>query len=123
MTGLQALAEPVRVDPSDARAAAGVLVVAGALLALSPVHPPLACPLRAATGVPCPLCGMTTSVVETLRLDVGDALAASPAGVGAVAAAAAVLALRPRQLRFPAGVLYAALAAMWLFQLHRFGFL
>jgi len=110
----------VAVDPSDARFAAGALLAGGAALAVLPVHAPLTCPLRAVTGVPCPLCGMTTSVVETVRLDVADALAANPGGVVAVVAALVVLTLRPRSIRIPAPLVYAALAASWLFQLHRF---
>jgi hypothetical protein len=55
-----------------------------------------------------------------VRLDLGDAVAATPAGVAAVAAALVVLMVRPARLRFHALVLYGALAAMWLYQLHRF---
>ena len=99
------------------------MVAAGAALQLLPVHVPIFCPLRAATGVPCPLCGMTTSVEATLRLDLGHALAATPAGILAVGAAIALLVLRPSAIRLPASALYVALAAMWAFQLHRFSLL
>ena len=112
----------ITLDPTDLRLAAGSVVAAGAALPLLPVHPPLACPLRTLTGVPCPLCGMTTSVASTLRLDLETALAATPAGVAAVVVAALLL-LRPRALRVPAPAPYVALAAMWLYQLHRFSFL
>jgi hypothetical protein len=111
------------VDPTELRYAAGAALAAGAAFPLLPWHPPLACPLRATTGVPCPLCGMTTSVEATVTLDLETALAATPAGIVAVAAAICVLVLRPRRLRFPAPLLYLALAAMWLYQLHRFSFL
>ncbi len=111
------------LHPADLRYAAASAVAAGAALPLLPVHPPVACPLRTVTGVPCPLCGMTTSVAATLRLDLGAAVAATPAGVVAVALGVAVLALRPRAVRFPAPLLYLALGAMWLYQLHRFAFL
>ena len=77
----------------------------------------MTCPLRAMTGVPCPLCGMTTSVVEAVQLDFGDSLAASP-GILFVAAAAA---WRPRPV--PTWMVVAVLAALWLFQLERFGLL
>jgi hypothetical protein len=99
------------------------MIAAGAALQLLPVHVPIFCPLRAAAGVPCPLCGMTTSVEATLRLDLGDAFAATPAGILAVAAALALLVLRPAMIRLPASGLYLALAAMWVFQLHRFSLL
>jgi len=99
------------------------MIAAGAALQLLPVHVPILCPLRMATGVPCPLCGMTTSVEATLRFDLGDALAATPAGILAVGAAIALLVLRPSVIRLPASSLYVALAAMWIFQLHRFSLL
>jgi hypothetical protein len=99
------------------------MIAAGAALQLLPVHVPILCPLRIATGVPCPLCGMTTSVEATLRLDLGDALAATPAGILVVGAAIALLVLRPSVIRLPAPALYVALAAMWAFQLHRFSLL
>jgi hypothetical protein len=66
---------------------------------------------------------MTTSVEATLRLDFGAAVAATPAGILAVAAAAALLVTRPSALRIPAPALYATLAAMWVYQLFRFSFL
>jgi hypothetical protein len=113
----------IQFDPAELRLAGAGMVAAGAALQLLPVHVPIFCPLRAATGVPCPLCGMTTSVEATLRLDLDDAFAAAPAGILAVAVAIALLVLRPQVIRFPAAVLYVTLAAMWAFQLHRFSIL
>jgi hypothetical protein len=113
----------IALDPTDLRYAAAAGVAAGVALPLLPVHLPFTCPLRAATGVPCPLCGMTTSVTETLRLDLDAALAATPAGVAAVAAAVVLLVARPRRVRIPAPVPYVVLGCMWLYQLYRFSFL
>jgi hypothetical protein len=110
----------VTIDASDLRYAAVSLVAAGAALPLVPVHAPLGCPLRSTTGVPCPLCGMTTSVVATVHLRLDEALAANPAGVAAVAVALALLALRPERLRIRAPLVLVALVAMWVFELHRF---
>jgi uncharacterized protein DUF2752 len=93
------------------------------VLPMLPGHPGLACPLRTLTGVPCPLCGMTTSVEASVRLHLGDALAANPAGVLLALAGVLLLALRPQRLVVPSLVLPVALAGMWLFELHRFGFL
>ncbi|HEV2895635.1 MAG TPA: DUF2752 domain-containing protein [Actinomycetota bacterium] len=96
----------------------------------------LPCPLRALTGIPCPLCGMTTAATGLASGDLGAALAANPfvlllAGftlVMAVVMAARALgwlgnaaqwpASRHRQACWAAGVLA---AASWAFQLHRFG--
>jgi hypothetical protein len=117
-----AVQKTVVVDARDARiAGAGMLVAALALPAL-PGHPGLACPLRALTGVPCPLCGMTTSVEATAHLHLGDALAANPAGVAAVAIALLLLLLRPARLHVHRAAPYAMLAMMWVFELHRFGY-
>jgi uncharacterized protein DUF2752 len=111
----------VQLDTVDLRTASAVMLAAAVTLPLLPGEPGVSCPLRSITGIPCPLCGMTTSVEHTLRFDFGDALAANPAGVAAVVVAIALLVLRPRRLRLPAVVVPAALAAMWVFELHRFG--
>ena len=99
------------------------MLAAGAVLPLLPGHPGFACPLRSVTGIPCPLCGMTTSVEATLRWHLHAALAANPAGVLAVLVALVLLVVRPRRLRVPSLALPAALVAMWVFELHRFSFL
>lgn len=114
---------PLEADGRDLRLAGGLMLGAGLLLPFLPEGTGIPCPLRTVTGVPCPLCGMTTSVTETLRLDLADAIAANPAGVAAVAAAALVLVLRPTRVRVSAPIVYVTLVAMWLFELHRFGFL
>ncbi|MBV8982523.1 MAG: DUF2752 domain-containing protein [Acidimicrobiia bacterium] len=88
-----------------------------------PGHPSLLCPLRTVTGVPCPLCGMTTSVEATMHLRFGDAFAATPAGILAVALAIVFLVHRPKTIRLPLALVFAVLALMWAFQLHRFGYL
>ena len=60
---------------------------------------------------------------QTVRLHLGDALAANPLGVLLVLAALALLVLRPARLVLPRAVVPAVLAASWLFELHRFSFL
>ena len=113
----------IRLDGSELRLTGAALIAGGAALQLSPVHVPILCPLRALTGIPCPLCGMTTSVEATVRFDLEGAAAANPAGIVLVAAAIAILVLRPSVIRLPAPVPYVALAAMWLYELHRFSVL
>jgi Protein of unknown function (DUF2752) len=96
----------------------------------------LPCPLRTLTGVPCPLCGVTTAATSLASGDLGAALAANPfvlvlAGftlvMVALMAARAFGRLDPpaqwpesrrRQTYWLAGALA---AASWAFQLHRFG--
>ena len=96
----------------------------------------LPCPLRTLTGIPCPLCGMTTAATGLASGDLGAALAANPfvlvlAGftvvMAVVMAARAVGRFAPpaqwpasrRRQTYWLAVLLAA--ASWAFQLHRFG--
>lgn len=108
-------------DPSDTRGAAAALLGAAAMLPLLPGHAGPPCPLRTLTGVPCPLCGMTTSVEATVHGRLGAALLANPAGPLAVAAALALLVRRPRRaIRVPTVAVLGTVLALWLFELHRF---
>ncbi len=109
------------VELSDVRTAAGIML-AGAAVNAAMAHPlGIPCPLRSLTGVPCPLCGMTTSVTAVVRLDIGEALAANPAGILAVVAAIVVLVFRRRPtVTLPVWLIPVGLALMWGFELHRF---
>ena len=96
----------------------------------------LPCPLRALTGIPCPLCGMTTAATGLASGDLGAALAANPfvfllAGFTLVMAVLMVTRalgwLGPpaqwpeSRRRHSYWVVGALAAASWAFQLHRFG--
>jgi hypothetical protein len=112
----------VRFDATDARGAAVALLGGGAALALLPGHAGLPCPLRTLTGIPCPLCGTTTSVEATLHGDLAAAFAANPAGPLLVVAAVALLVRPPRRaFALPLAAVGAVLGALWAFELHRFG--
>jgi hypothetical protein len=111
------------LDPAGLRTAGGAMLGLGVLLQVLPGNPGLPCPLRTVTGVPCPLCGMSTSVEAVLRLDLHGALSANPLGLLAVAVALALLAIRPRRLRVPVFLVPLVLSATWLFELHRFSYL
>lgn len=113
-------AHRVALGDRDVRVAAGILLGAAAARAALPGEYGVPCPLRALTGVPCPLCGMTTSVTETVELDLAAAVAANPAGLVLVALAVAIVLGPGRRLSVRAGVIYLALAAMWLWELERF---
>jgi len=97
---------------------------AGLVLTRLPAGAGLPCPLRTLTGVPCPLCGMQTSVKATLAGHLGRALAANPAGVVAVLLALVLVVARPAAVRVPPlPVVLTGLASMWVFELARFGIL
>ncbi len=114
------------LDPAELRVVAALLFPAAVVLPYLPAlhggQSGVPCLLRTLTGMPCPLCGMTTSVEATVRLHLRDALMANPAGIALVAGAIALLLYRPRTLSVPIAVLPFILGAMWLFELHRFGF-
>ena len=105
---------------------AGIVMLAGAFFVplMAGTFPEVWCPLRASTGVPCPLCGLTTSVTATMHLDLPAAVQANPFGIVAVVAAAALLFVRKRtSIRIPVPVIVLGLALSWAWQLGRYGFL
>ena len=116
-----ALPSPRVVELSDLRVAGGLMLGAGLARPLVPGHPGFPCPLRTLTGIPCPLCGMTTSVTATVHLQVGKAVSANPAGIAAVGVAVSLLlAWRARRVVVPGWLVPLGLGLMWLFELHRF---
>ena len=118
---LRAVDRTTTVDLASLRIAGGVMLAAAMVRPLVPGEPGLPCPLRLTTGIPCPLCGMTTSVTAAAHLDLAGAAAANPVGILAVAVALVLLLVRrPPRLDLPRWVLPTALAAMWAFELHRF---
>jgi len=103
----------------DLRIAAGGLVGAAAIWPLLPVHPPLACPLRAITGIPCPFCGMTRACVAAVHGHFGASLSFNPGGVLIVALALIAL-VRPRflvRIQPPAWSFTIALGVLWLWNI------
>jgi uncharacterized protein DUF2752 len=111
----------MELDLTDARGAAIAILGAGPILALVPGHAGLPCPLRTLTGVPCPLCGGTTSVEDVFRGDIVGALQVNPIGPAAVAAAVLLLVRRSRHAwRVPGVVVALTVLGLWLFELHRF---
>jgi hypothetical protein len=95
----------------------------------------LPCPLRWATGVPCPACGLTTAAVDLVHGRVLASLGDNPALIGLALLTAVMVPLlvlrhlglagppapwSPRARRRAGVTMLAAAAASWLFQLHRF---
>ena len=111
------------LDVRDLRHAAAGMLGAALVLPALPGHPGMPCPLRTLTGIPCPLCGMTTSVEDTVHGHLEGAFAANPAGIALVAAAVVFLVRRPAHVVVSRLAAVGTLAAMWAFELHRFGFL
>ncbi|MFI6514385.1 DUF2752 domain-containing protein [Spirillospora sp. NPDC050679] len=108
-----------------------IAAMAGAAVGAAWIHrvndPGVLCPMRAITGVPCPLCGGTTVFIELGAGHPVQALLANPvAFAGAVGVAFAPIgrdrwtALRPRTRSWLIG---AALVGSELWQLARLGLL
>lgn len=79
---------PSPVDDAVGWTAVGVLGLGAASMFAQRVLDvgPAACALRAALGVPCPTCGLSTIVAQVARADVGGAVAHDPLGVVLLAA-------------------------------------
>jgi len=107
----------------DLRIASGLLLGCAALRAATPGEPGLPCGLRELTGIPCPFCGMTTSVTATVELDPVEAVAANPGGPVLVLLALGILLGPARRLAIRSSLVYFALAVMWLWELDRFSIL
>lgn len=110
-----------KVEAADLRSAGMLMLILAFLRPLVPFEAGVLCPLRATTGVPCPLCGMTTSVTAAVHLDLSAAMTANPAGIVAVLIAAYLIVRRPRYLVVSLPLIVLALGAMWVFELNRYG--
>ncbi len=104
-----------------------MVVTAAVLLATVhlPGRPRTFCLLRGATGIPCPFCGGTTSLVALGRGDVIGALRASPLLVTALAGWLVAPLHRVQRLpgRWHAAAVVTLLVCAELWQLGRFGYL
>lgn len=100
----------------ETRIAAGGLLTAAALWWRAPVHPPLVCPLRATTGVPCPFCGLTRACIAGVHGHITKSLSYNPFGF-VVLATAVILLIRPsliRRIHAPTWTIAAVVGVMWI---------
>lgn len=124
------MSAPVVVDRAtviDLRAVralgVGALVVGAAAPEIG-VHLVPGCPLRAVSGVPCPLCGMARGIRAVVHGDLAAAVTLNPGSLVVTAAAVYLLVRWRRQrVRVPkwvVGLTAALLAAMWGWQLFKY---
>lgn len=105
--------------------ALGAAALGGAGVLDATAQGPWPCTLRAVTGLPCPLCGLTRSVAAAGGGDLAASFERHPLGLPALALAAALLAAlaRGRPVRMPSaalGILAAAVMLTWTLQLVRY---
>jgi hypothetical protein len=120
----RSLSSKLVVDMSGVRWLGGFVLGLGITLPLLPHNPGLPCPLRTATGVPCPLCGMTTAVKASLRGHMRESISANPFGILLVVfSTVALLIPRWRSTTIPLVIVLSGVLASWTWELHRFGFI
>jgi len=93
--------------------------LAGAAVVYPYFHPPMPCPLRSLTGIPCPLCGMSRACAAAAHGHILQSLAFNPAGI-VVMLFGAVLLFRPdlaRRIRPPTWSLILVLGALWIWNI------
>jgi hypothetical protein len=116
---VNAYAVQPRSRARELRIGAAALVSAAAIWPALPLHPPLACPMRAITGIPCPVCGMTRACVAAVHGHLGASLTFNPAGV-LVMLIAGIALIRPVWLvraKPPLWLMIGALGALWLWNI------
>ena len=109
-------ASPIGLRDRELRALSGGMIAIAAVWPILPVHPGIACPLRATTGVPCPFCGMTRAVVAAAHGHLSTSLAFNPGGI-VVLLLAAVAIVRPAvltRIHIPLWSVFAILGALWV---------
>jgi hypothetical protein len=127
---IRAGASPVARDRDPLRRIVALAIVAAAVLPPSAIERgPVLCPVRRATGVPCPACGVTRSWSAALHGKPGASLRSHPLGLVALGLAGAYAAgLDERTdsgrratiaLRRAWPVLVAAWLGVWLARLAR----
>jgi hypothetical protein len=110
------------VDVRPLRVAGAAMLAVAVLTPPIPVRSvPYQCPLRAATGIPCPFCGMTRGVIEAVHGRFVDAFLYNPGALMIVALAVALLvAWRVQRVQIPVWTVFAFFTVLWTFQLWKY---
>jgi hypothetical protein len=102
-------------------------VIGAAMLGIAAVRPLVPfefvppCPLRAITGIPCPMCGMTRGVTALVHGDFAHALSLNPGSFLVVALAVGLLVQwRLRRFVIPVWLIVTALGLLWTWQLFKY---
>lgn len=116
-----ALTDTTEIKLAPLRTAGLLLVPAAVALSVSPIDPVPPCPLRALTGIPCPLCGSTRGVIAAIHGDIGHALSLNPASIGVLVMALLIVAgWRIERVRIPVWIIASVLAVLWAYQLFKY---
>ena len=108
---------PIDAEDPLRRLAGAALLVAAVLPGRATTDGPVLCPVRRATGLPCPACGLTRSTGAMLHGDLARSVAWHPLGPVAVVAVTAFAtghAAEERRAGHAATAAGAALVAAWL---------
>ena len=109
------------VEAREVRVLGAAMLGVAAIRPLLPVEVVPPCPLRAMTGIPCPMCGMTRGVTALVHGDLGDALFLSPGSLLAVALAVVLLVQwRTKRVTAPVWVLFGVVGVLWAWQLLKY---
>ena len=102
-------------------AGGAMLAVAAAATVLPVTSVPYRCPLRAATGIPCPFCGMTRGVIEAVHGHLVDSFLFNPGALLLVALAVVLLvAWRLDRVSIPVWAPFVFFGVLWTFQLWKY---
>lgn len=112
---------PVALDLRPLRLAGAAMLGIAAVRPALPATDIVLCPLRRATGVPCPFCGMTRAVTALVHGDFPAALLSNPGALLVVAVALLVLvAWRLQRVAVPVWAVFTLFAVLWAYQLFKY---
>jgi hypothetical protein len=118
---MQSATAPVALDLKPLRVAGAAMLGIAAVRPALPGTDIVLCPLRRATGVPCPFCGMTRAVTAAVHGDIGASLFFNPGGLVVIALAILLLvAWRWRRAVVPVWAAIAFFGGLWAYQVFKY---